>query len=260
MGGTPWLLKATPTVSHELVFGLGSCNIGNSRLGNRERVVGITTVFTGDGNYLLSNRSTAVPYDHYQSSLLECLRETVEIIREEQNWGRNDLIRLIFHSFKPFKDSEIEAVKSLMNELGEYDVEYAFIHFVDDHPLFVFDENNKQSKGKFSPPRGLRIPLSRYEAILSFTGTREIKRIEDGMPQPILLRLHRGSTFTDLTYLTRRAFDFSCHSWRTFSPSPLPVTILYSELIARLLKGLSDISGWDSEVMLGRIGRTRWFL
>lgn len=61
-------------------------------------------------------------------------------------------------------------------------------------------------------------------------------------------------------YLTRQAFDFSCHSWRMFTPAPLPITILYSELIARLLAGLRDVPNWDPDTMLGSIGRTRWFL
>jgi len=70
----------------------------------------------------------------------------------------------------------------------------------------------------------------------------------------------RNSTFKDLTYIARQAFCFSCHSWRTFSPAPLPVTILYSELIAKLLRELGDVTDWDPDAMLGRIGRMRWFL
>lgn len=268
MGGIPWLLKANPTISHELIIGLGSCYMGKSRLGTKERVVGITTVFTGDGNYLLNNRSAAVSFEDYPDALIESLKETVTTIREDQNWNHNDSIRLVFHTFKPLKDAEIIAVKSVMEELGDYDTEYAFIHFVDDHPFYIFDENNtegvfgtyQQPKGRLAPPRGLLWKIDKHEALLSFTGARELKRSEDGIPQPLLLRLHRDSTFKDITYLCRQAFAFSCHSWRSFSPAPLPITILYSELIARLLRGLSDVSGWDADAMLGRIGRTRWFL
>lgn len=268
MGGTPWLLKADSPIAHELVFGLGSCQVSRSRLGPKERVVGITTVFTGDGNYLLTNKSAAVPFDEYPKALLRSLRETVATVKEDQNWLPNDSVRLIFHLFKPFKDIEVRAIKTVMQELGHYDTQYAFIHFVDNHPFHVFDENNKgvkdylthQIKGRFAPPRGAFLTLSKWEALLSFKGSREVKRLQDGIPQPVLLRLHRDSTFTDLTYLARQSFDFSCHSWRSFSPAPLPITILYSALIAKLLKNLSSVSGWNPDVILGRIGRTRWFL
>ena len=55
LNGIPWYLKANPTIAHELVIGLGSANIAEGRLGHRERYVGITTVFSGDGNYHLTN-------------------------------------------------------------------------------------------------------------------------------------------------------------------------------------------------------------
>jgi hypothetical protein len=35
---------------------------------------------------------------------------------------------------------------------------------------------------------------------------------------------------------------------------------MYSELIASLLGKLSQVSRWNPDVMLGRIGRSRWFL
>lgn len=78
----PWLLKANPTIAHELVIGLGSANIGESRLGERERFVGITTILSGDGNYHLSNSSKAVSMDEYQTALLETLRAAILNVRE----------------------------------------------------------------------------------------------------------------------------------------------------------------------------------
>ena len=37
MGGIPWLLKASPTIAHELVFGLGSAHLRGSRFGGVKR-------------------------------------------------------------------------------------------------------------------------------------------------------------------------------------------------------------------------------
>jgi hypothetical protein len=98
------------------------------------------------------------------------------------------------------------------------------------------------------------------ESLLCLTGPRDLKQARHGMPQPTLLKLHRRSTFRDMTYLTRQAFDFSCHSWRMFTPAPMPITIHYSELIARLLAGLRQVPSWDQDAMLGPMSRTRWFL
>jgi hypothetical protein len=269
LGGIPWLIKANPTITHELVFGLGSASVQKGRLGQQERVVGITTVFSGDGNYMLSNLSKAVPISEYKDALLESLRDTITKVKRAMNWQPNNHIRLVFHAFKPLKDAEAEAVKNLMEELGEYDVDYAFVHIVEDHPFLLFDEAQKgvwdyetktSDKGIFAPMRGLFLRLSRSEVLLSLTGAREVKRPQDGIPSPLLLRLHRESTFNDTTYLARQVFTFSCHSWRSFFPSPMPVTILYSELIAKMLGQLGTVSYWNPNAMLGRIGETRWFL
>jgi hypothetical protein len=267
LGGTPWLLKADSTIAHELVVGLGSHHLSESRIGAKERVVGITTVFTGDGRYLLESRTAPIPYDEYPRALFETLRAAVETVRQDQNWRSSDAVRLIFHAFKPLKDSEIEAVKRLMAGLGLSNSEYAFVHLADDHPFLVFDESNPgayfsrtERKGALAPARGVMVKFNRDEVLACFTGAREIKQPSDGMPRPVLLKLHRDSTFKDMTYLARQAFAFSCHSWRTFSPAPMPITILYSQLMAKLLRSLDDVSDWDADAMIGRIGRTLWFL
>ncbi|MGG6294929.1 argonaute/piwi family protein [Leptolyngbya sp. AN02str] len=269
LGGIPWLIKANPTITHELVFGLGSAVLSEGRLGQREQVVGITTVFSGDGNYMLSNLSKAVPVLEYKDALLESLRDTIEKVKGAMNWQVGSHIRLIFHAFKPLKDSEADAVKELMKELGDFDVEYAFIHIVKEHPFILFDESENgvfdyetriSGKGKFAPKRGMFLRVSKSEVLLSLTGAHEVKRPEDGIPTPVLLRLHRESTFGDTTYLARQVYTFSCHSWRSFFPSHMPVTITYSELIARMLGQLGTVSFWNPNAMIGRVGETRWFL
>ena len=270
IGGTPWLIKANPTTAHEIVVGLGSSMLGSSRLGGNKRKVGITTVFSGDGNYYWTSVSQAVPFESFKDELTNSLRKTLEKIARQMNWTRGEHIRLIFHAFKPFKNEEADAVKKVVNELGEYDAEYAFVHVVEDHPYFIFDTGQpgvkdyeskyKSLKGTYAPERGDFLKLSEYEALLILTGPKELKRSADGIPRPILLRIGKGSTFYDLTYLTRQVHTFSCHSWRSFFKSPIPVTILYSELIAGLLGQLEQVKGWNSSIMLGRIGATRWFL
>lgn len=268
LGGVPWLMQADRTIAHELVIGLGSAHIGQGRLGKKERVVGITTVFSGDGNYWLSNLSRAVSADDYEEALLASLRKTISHVRRAMNWEEREHVRLIFHSFKPMKDAETNAVKTLMAELGDHDVHYAFLHVVQDHPYLLFDEAQegvqdyqyRVTKGVFAPLRGRYLRLSNMETLLTLTGAQELKRPQDGMPRPLLLRLHRGSTFYDTSYLAKQVHTFASHSWQSFHPAPLPVTILYSQMVARMLGQLETVPRWNAEVMLGHIGTTRWFL
>jgi len=267
LGGVPWLLPSDQTIAHELVIGLGSHHERRSRFGVGDRYVGITTVFSGDGRYLLESRTRAVPFSDYGSAMLEAVRTAVERVRGDFAWSPGDPVRLVFHAFKPVKDIEAQAVRSLMAELAIPHAEYAFLHVADAHPFKLFDENEQgqpagqgSKKGIAAPPRGLMVHLSRNDALLCLKGARELKQAGDGHPAPLLLRLHRESTFRDLTYLGRQAYAFACHSWRSFLPAPMPITILYSQLVAEGLRDLSTLSVWSDDAIVGRIGRTPWFL
>ena len=269
LNGIPWLLKGNPTIAHELVIGLGSAQINEQRLGSHERFVGITTVFSGDGNYHLSSASKAVPYAGYAEAFKEALRNTIQKVRVDMNWRPKDHVRLIFHaSFKRFSHSETDTVRDIIGELTQYEVEYAFVEVSEEHPFLLFDDkaagkqdfDTKSLKGVYAPTRATMLQLSNRETLLCLTGPGEVKRPQDGLPSPLLLSLHRTSTFTDMTYISRQAFAFSCHSWRTFLPASMPVTIQYSDLIARALGSLAQFERWNPDVMIGKIGKTRWFL
>jgi len=54
LNGRPWTVSHTRTFHDELVIGVGLAEITGSRVEQRQRHMGITTVFRGDGNYLLS--------------------------------------------------------------------------------------------------------------------------------------------------------------------------------------------------------------
>ncbi len=268
LGGTPWLLRCDRVIAHELVIGIGSAEVGEGRLGSRQRVVGFTTVFSGDGDYRISNRSQVVPYDQYGRALLDTLKSTIDTVSRDMNWQGGDHVRLVFHAFKPFRDVEAGAVKALMDGLGRYDVDFAFLEISEHHPYLLFDEGQegvrdfetKQTKGAYAVERGKMLQLSKSEMLLVLTGPRDVKRPEDGLPSPILLRLHRKSTFTDTTYLARQVYAFANHSWRSFFPGSMPVTVQYSQLIAGLLGELGRLPNWNADVLWGRVGRSRWFL
>jgi hypothetical protein len=208
-----------------------------------------------------------VPFAEYANEMLRAIRRAVDEVKQEQNWQLAEPIRLVFHAFKPLKDVEVEAVKALMKDLGYPHADFAFVHVADTNPFLVFDESQagapaprRTKKGVMAPPRGLRIAISGRDVLLAFKGASEVKQASDGLPRPALLHLHRDSSFQDMTYIARQAFAFSCHSWRSFFPSPLPITILYSQLMAEKLRLLQEVTGWSADDILGPIGRTRWFL
>ena len=274
IGGVPWVISTRGVATHELVIGVGSTEIGGSRLGDRTRYVGITTLFQGDGRYLVWETTKEATFEHYPEALLESLRKSVRFVQAQNKWEVGDNVRLVFHVYKPLKRVEIETVKQLVQEmLDEYPVEFAFLDVSHYHPFQMFDPSQRgvkywsyasrqnALKGIYTPARGTATLLGPRTALLQLVGANEVKTWEQGIPRPLLLELHRDSDFSDLTYLVRQAFHFSFMSWRSFFPSHEPVTILYSRLIARLLGNLKAVPDWDGVVLNQmRDRRAMWFL
>lgn len=268
LGGIPWLLRADPTTTHEIVVGISSSRVRESRLSQGERLVGFTTVFSGDGSYFLHTVSKAVSFDSYSDEMLASLRASLDRVRKERNWQKGERVRLIFHAFKPLRETEATAVKRLADELADFQLEFAFVHVASDTDLQLFDRNlqgvpigrSGKVKGVYVPERGLMVALSDTDMLVGATGAKELKRVTDGAPVPLRLHLHPASTFRDLRYLGQQVMLFASHSWRGFQPAPMPVTVSYSQLIARHMGKLGKTTRWNPDVLYGQIGTTRWFL
>lgn len=269
MGGTPWTVAHDQTVTDELVIGLGSCELSGSRLQPRQRYVGITTVFRGDGNYLLANVAKACPYEQYGDVLRQSARSVLSEVKARNGWQPGDRVRVVVHSFKPLKNVEIAEImaESVRQVAGEQTVEFAFLNVVQDHPFKLVDVQQRGKptksggkKGELVPERGVSAQLGRSTRLLCMNGPTLIKREVSPLPSPLLLHLHPLSTYVDQTYLTEQVLKFSSLSWRSTLPANQPVTIFYSELIASLLARLQSVSDWSPAVLNTRLRSSRWFL
>lgn len=273
LDGTPWVISTPGPVTHELIIGLGYTEVADSRLGEKIRYVGITTMFQGDGRYLLWGLTREVEFENYAAALLENLRTTIQYVKEENNWQKGDSVRLIFHVYKRLKNVEIDAIKQLVQDLtdNQYRMEYAFLDISEYHMYQIFDPAQKgkeyhstsrsATKGKGVPDRGICYQLSNRQGLLQLIGPNELKTSDQGIPKPLLVELHPDSDFQDMTYLLRQIFHFTFMSWQNFFPASEPVTILYSRFIARMLGNLRTISGWNGKVIsVGSLKDRRWFL
>jgi hypothetical protein len=267
LGGIPWTLAPNQDLAHEIIVGIGSAKLGDSRRGAGERVIGITTVFSGDGQYLLANNTREVSAEQYLDALTGSLQETVTELRSRFGWKARDRVRFVFHqSYKKYKDVEAEAVKRFAQSLSDFDVQYAFVHVSDSHNWMLFDPESegvtwgKSIKGKMVPQRGQCVPLGPNTALVTLSGPYQVKAGHHGCPHPILVNIHEDSTFKSLDYLTRQVFNLTFMSWRGFNPSTLPVSISYSNLIVDLLGHLRHVRNWNPETLATALKERRWFL
>ena len=257
LGGVPWLLQ-TKSKEHELVLGLGSANLGTGKFGDRERVVGLTTAFSGDGRYWLTETSKTVKYEEHEDAVIESAASAFKRVRTDMAWRAGDPVRVVIHSFKDFRDKHVDALKKAVLDVASsvLAVEFAFVHIVEKHPLLVFDPGEKQRV----PPRGVVVRLGNLEALVTVQGPTEVRREASGFPRPVCVKVHRSSTFTNLEYLSWQALAFSAISWRNFPPTTAPVTVQYAKWIADLLGRLGNVRKWDPDVLRGGAGTSRWFL
>ena len=279
LGGIPWTIQTKESTDREIVIGVGNSIFrNNSFIGNeQERIVGISTFFSGDGQYMMTGNIKDVPYEDYFQELLANLRESIETLSTEYAWRDNETVRLIFHIFKPIKNIEFEVVKELVREFTNYKIQFAFVTVSEFHPFIMFDENQKgfnkfgEIIGEFVPNRGANIVLNDASCLVQMLGVNEMRTSKHGASNPLLIRILQPSStgvdldlqpimFSDLHYITQQIFKFTYLSWRGFMPNQQPATMLYSGLIAKILGKLRKMPGWKSEIINFNLKFKKWFL
>lgn len=271
LNGIPWTVDHDLSIADELVIGLGTCEIGESRFEARKRFIGITTVFRGDGNYLLSNLSSECGYDDYPQVLQRSTVEVLKEIKKRNGWQPGDTVRVVVHSFKPLKKLELAHImKDCVATVGqEQNIEFAFLTVTQDHPFRLFDRGQEGiplrnhsdiMKAVFVPQRGVIAQLGAYTRLLCTNGPELIKRPVSPLPLPLLVHIHPESTYRDLASLAEQVLKFTSLSWRSTLPAKLPVTIYYSELIAGLLSRLRSVPDWSPAMLNIKLRASKWFL
>lgn len=268
MNGIPWTVDQDLTIADEVVIGVGTAELADTRLTDRQRYVGVTTVFRGDGNYLLGYLSEECTYADYPRALQDSTVSVLAEIKTRNAWQPGDTVRVVVHAPRPPRNVDLAQLMSaaLATVGGEQNVEFAFVQVSHDHPFVLFDESERgqhlghRVKGEMAPRRGLVVATSPYSRLLCTIGPNLVKRPGLPLPRPVQLRLHRASTFRDMTYLTEQVLKFTALTWRSTLPAADPVTIYYSELIAELLARLKHVPGWSPASLRSRLRASRWFL
>ncbi len=263
LGGTPWTVQTGRDVDHEIVVGIGHYLERSSEFAGAatRRVVGLTTFFSSDGTFLMSHVCRAVDYDKYFNELLSSLKSCVQELAQSEGWKDRSSVRVVFHIFKPIRQTEAEVVAALMAEFPQFDILFAFVNVIVDHPWIIFD-NSELSSGRSSyvPERMSNFVLDDLACLVQLRGRNEIKATTHGFSRPALVRIHPHSTFRDLHYISQQVADFSHLFWRSFFPSYIPVTIRYSNLIAEMLDKLGRVPQWNPLAINTSLRRRKWFL
>lgn len=259
LGGQAWRLTASHQVDHELVIGLGSSlTRSNSwQKPDTSRVVGLTTVFSGNGSYVLGENLPAVEYKQYFEQLLKYLERAIVEIAAENGWKEDDNVRIVFHVFKPLRNIEVDVVDALVQKFDKYKIVFAFVTVATKHPWLMYQWRNGSAEACH---RGNNLILDSHSALLQLKSVSHRTNRSHRTPLPVKVALHEKSTFVDIQYVSQQILDFSYISWRGFFPKDLPVTIYFSNLMATLSSKLEQIESWDPAVIPTHFRRKKWFL
>jgi len=281
LGGTPWVLPSQRSVDREIIIGIGHSWLRKNQYKGAEqnRVVGITTFFSSDGQYLLGDNVKDVPFENYFVELLKSLKNSIKRLSSEQGWSEGDTVRLIFHIFKPIKNTEYDVISQLIKEITEYRIRFAFVTISKSHPNLLFDINqagvmkygSTVLRGEYIPKRASNVFLDPETCIVQMFGANELKTAKHGMSTPIQIKIRTPQgkydnnelsdlLYYDLSYVTQQIFSFTYLSWRSFLPGERPATMLYSNLISKLLSKMRNVAGWDADKLNYGLKRKKWFL
>lgn len=275
LGGTPWVLPSQKSVDREIIIGIGHSWMRQNQYKGAEqsKVVGITTFLSSDGQYLLGDKVKDVPFENYFSELLGSLTQSFNRLEKDQGWIEGDTVRLIFHIFKPIKNTEFDVISQFIKNNTKYKIKFAFITISKSHPHLLFEPNQPgiSGKGAYIPNRASNFFLDSETCIVQMFGPKELKTARQGISTPIQIKIRtpQGNydnneldelLYYDLAYIVQQIFSFTYLSWRSFLPGEQPATMLYSNLISKLLSKMRNVNGWDADHLNYSLKRKKWFL
>jgi hypothetical protein len=251
VGGTPWVVAAKHPVK-EVVIGV-------SRVQDRSgsMIVGIVTMFTQDGDFLLSDYLAPKPLawdtDAYVSGLADLI--ATAYLQYERDFGKPE--NVVVHLCKrPGKLHEVEAAVQAVHSIGT-PVPFALVHLNDDTNFRLFDTGQSHCV----PPAGLCVQLGPQRSLVLLDGLVHGRRVRRGVPTTLEVSLDKRSTFSREAFprLVQQVADFSRVNWRGFNAYASPASLNYSYLIAKMISEVG-ISRWNEIAASGRLRDKAWFL
>lgn len=233
LGGTAWTIKPNGTIMNELVFGVGATVDDDG-----QPILGMTSIFRGDGKYLFGDIVSVVNMDDYQKKLEDLIFGTIQEYINAGILNSNNKIRLIFHLFKKAgKENEILALKKAVEKFKDLDIEHMFIHVGDGHNYRFYSVDNSSDNHRVldAQKRGRCLVINDKLAFISLRkNSSTYTKIE----------IDKRSNYINIPYAVNQVFNFSEISHTSFNKQGQPVTIKYPKLMARISDKLKKLQGF----------------
>jgi argonaute-like protein implicated in RNA metabolism and viral defense len=247
LGGIPWVVNR-PGAADEVVIGMGRSESFDVRTRARERTIAFTTCLRSNGIYEFSNFGRACST---QEELLQELKSTLRQTLAKLQQGMPTKA-LTIHFPKEFSFEERETCRSVLTSEPHTFEHVEFVKVSEEERFFAIDDEMPD----YVPRRGTCIRLSSTNYLLYTEGSEERQGWLSRHPSAVRISHERNEgSGLDTRNVVSQVYDLSLTNWRAFNAQSHPVSILYSNLISRILRsaGLDFVGGHGIENRM-------WFL
>ncbi|MEH3112585.1 Piwi domain-containing protein [Pedobacter terrae] len=246
LGGIPWIVK--PSNTNCLILGIGSSHKIDHETGEVSKYFAYSVCLDSSGLYKsLEVLADETEHSHYleklQSNLVNLL-----------NSGKySNYTSCVLHLPFKIKHREIEALTKALAQVSS--MEFIVIKINLDNKFFGYSTHNT-----YVPYESSFIKLSRNEYLVWFEGLLYGKEIVDkrmGNPVHIqFLNLPGTKSFDERKYL-QDVLNLSGANWRGFNAKSIPISIYYSQIIAKYTKAFETLDSYDESILSNE---RPWFL
>lgn len=234
MGGIPWLVK--PSNNNCLILGVGSSHKRDEETGSITKYFAYTVCLDSSGLYktleVLADESSETNYlENLKNNLIKILSD-----------GRMENYKTcVLHLPFKIKRKEITAISEAVQQIN--DIDFVAIKVNLDNKYFGYSFHNT-----LVPYESSFVKLSRNEYLIWFEGLLYGKEVVDKrLANPVHIQfLNLGNTrgFDERKYL-QDVLNLSGANWRGFNAKSIPISIYYSQIIAKYTEAFEKIEGYE---------------
>ena len=246
MGGIPWIVK--PSNKDCLILGIGSSHKFNKETGEISKYFAYTVCLDSSGLYktlevLAEENSEASYLNKLKNNLVRILKESKEALYST----------CVLHLPFKIKRKEIDAISDAIKQVNEIDLVVIKVNI--DNKYFGYSFHNT-----LVPYESSFVKLSKNEYLVWFEGLLYGKEIVDKrLSNPVhiqFLNISTKKSFDERTFL-QDILNLSGANWRGFNAKSIPISIYYSQIIAKYTEAFEQIEGYEE----GAISNDKpWFL
>ena len=249
LGGTPWLVR--PAKTDCLIFGIGNVQerVNDSIIKYAAYTVCLDS--SGDFKYI-KPLSSSNKEGTYLSSLKAKLKEV--LLSELDGNYKSFVLHL------PYKISwrEIDVIKSVVSEIADgTSFEVIVIRVNTRHKFLGFSDHNT-----CVPYESAYLPISDNEFLVWTDGLQYDKgALHKRVAEPLYVDfIASHEEWTTKKECLQDILNLAGANWRGFNSTALPISILYSRLIAKFMKNFSHFENVNYVDIVGAKSTTPWFL